>query len=140
MSNIGSTALDSIIDRIRNGLDTSDGPAPPLSANYAKRKIGRNRSPIRDWNWRGATLRSAKVKVASEDSVTLGFTTAESNMIATINNRRAKQWGVSPRDQEAIFASVRAQLTQRRSIIVKTGDYYGAPGSFSGLSFSSNIA
>lgn len=109
---IGSVMLDTIITRIRSGVNAQDTPARPLNPAYAKRKIRRNRSPIRDWSWRGFTLASAKVKVASEDSVTIGFINAQANLIATANNRIEKAWGESPRDRETRFAVIRETLTQ----------------------------
>jgi hypothetical protein len=116
---IGSVMLDTITSRIRSGVNAQDSPAKPLNPAYAKRKLRRNRSPIRDWSWRGFTLGSAKVKVASEDSVTIGFINAQANLIATVNNRIEKAWGESPRDREIRIAVIRAALTQNVSRSVR---------------------
>lgn len=126
MSNIGSVYLDAMLTRIKSGTGADDTPAPPLNERYAHRKMIRNRAPIRDWTYRGLTLRSAKVKVASENKVTLGFISAQADMIAGVNNRRFKQWGVSPRDAEAGHAAIYFELTQHRIVRVDKGGYYGS--------------
>jgi hypothetical protein len=117
MSDIGSVVLNSsIIPRIRRAETVADAPAPPLVARYAKRKIARGRAPIRDWYWRGLTLGSLKVKSASEDRVTIGPVNGQAQTILAAQNRRARQWGVSPKDYEALNAAVRATLSQHKFV------------------------
>lgn len=110
MAIIGATMVTQISTRIKAGKDVNDAPAKPLVERYAKRKIQRNRAPIRDWFWRGLTLGSFKVKRASEDSVTIGFVNAQADMIAHANNLRVKQFGTSPADRAVLLQAVRTQL------------------------------
>jgi hypothetical protein len=107
MSRFGEIAVSSIRSRINLGLTVTDSIAPPLVEHYARRKIIRGRNPIRDWMFRGATMGALQVKAASEDRVTIGFTTTQSNQIVAAQQRRAKQWGVSPKDWEKVVAAVR---------------------------------
>ena len=137
MLRIGEKVRGSIYDRIRAALDVNDRPAPPLRQTmrsnfrdvrgqrlfsigasnrktYAHYKVTRyGGKPIRDW-WRsGRTLRSLKVLRAAKNRVVIGFTDAVSNMRAFFNNRRWKQFGMSPRDkavaQEAFVAELSGQ-------------------------------
>lgn len=118
MAGIGQVMVGVKIDRIKQGLNSKDAPAKPLVERYAKRKIMRNRAPIRDWNWRGLTLGSAKVIAANEDRVTIGFVNPQADQIVTKQRRVDEQWSDSPRDTEALHAVVRQTLAQHRVIAV----------------------
>jgi hypothetical protein len=92
----------------------TDSPAKPLVPKYAAEKLKRGRRDIRDWTWRGLTLGSAKVKIASEDRATIGFVNTQADQIATAQNRRCPQWGMSPKDTEAMYASMSSLLRGER--------------------------
>jgi hypothetical protein len=118
---IGNVAVDSIKARILRGQTVNDTAARPLSAKYLKRKTqygGRHpgRAPLRDWYFRGATLRAMAVTSASENSVRVGFTTEQADQIAHRNNLREKQFGASPKDLAAVNAAVLATLRQQRVV------------------------
>jgi hypothetical protein len=125
MHSIGSVVLDSITSRIRKGLNIQDAPAKPLKPGrngkrgYPDYKTARGLQPIRDWFWRGRTMRSMAVKAASENKVTIGFTDPHADMIAHVNNRREKQFGVSPKDRSVLARVVLATLRQAKSIRVR---------------------
>ncbi len=138
MFTIGSVVLDSaIIPRIASGRDITDASARPLSPRYLAEKTGQdgkggrrvvgggNRkylgSDKRDWTLRGATLRSLKVKSASEMRVTLGPITEEAAKIITARNRLDHMWGLSPRDYEALYAIVRQTLISDKCVRVVRG-------------------
>lgn len=87
-------------------LDVFDQPAPPLKPGYAKLKGRRFGSTVRDLKATGRMRRSMKVLSAAVNKVTLGFTDAVTNMRAAINNRRVRQYGVSPTDQAVVVASI----------------------------------
>jgi hypothetical protein len=106
MAAIGEAGLKSILHRIFSAKDVNDAPARPLVDGYAARKLKHGRFPIRDWNWTGGTLRSIKVKSASEMRVVLGPTDARSADMIYYNNRRCKQWPASPTDLEAIHQAI----------------------------------
>jgi hypothetical protein len=67
MQVIGESVAESIRTRIASAVTADDTPARPLKAPYAKAKIRRGRLPIRDWTWRGKTLRAMKLKSANEN-------------------------------------------------------------------------
>jgi hypothetical protein len=104
MTQIGSDLIQQgLIPRILHGGDVYDQPAPPLSEKYRRRKLLAGKSPIRDWSLSGRTLRSLKVLVAGPNKAILGFTDAVSNLRAVINNRRHRQFGVSPANQTLLL-------------------------------------
>jgi hypothetical protein len=91
-----------ILPRLALGLTTSDAPAPPLAPKYLKRKVRRGRKGIRDWNLTGRTTRSLKVLTAQTNQAVIGFTDAETNRRAFINNFKIRQFGVSPSDRVVV--------------------------------------
>lgn len=117
MAGIGQAVITKTSDRISQGLDVTDSPAPPLKESYAKRKILHNRAPLRDWNFSGITMKSLKVKNANENKVTIGFITEKADQIVTAQNRRSKQWGLSPSDEKALHEAVRQTLLQQKSTV-----------------------
>jgi hypothetical protein len=119
MAQIGSIMVDTITDRIRRAYTVEDQPAKPIVDRYAKRKIRYGRNPIRDWSWSGQTLGSFKVKRASENQVTIGFVNPTADLKAHVNNLREKQFGVSPKDEEALHAAVGASLRTQRIVLVE---------------------
>ncbi|MEO8715633.1 MAG: hypothetical protein ABI369_11525 [Acetobacteraceae bacterium] len=75
--------------------------------------------PIRDWVWTGRTMRSLKVKGASENAATIGFVDPNADRVAHVNNLRERQFGISPKDRSALNAAVLAVLRQASVIRVK---------------------
>jgi hypothetical protein len=129
MMAIGQAVLDHIKERISSVQDVTDSRAKPLKETYAEEKRkGRHVAlggpkkysglPYRDWTLRGRTMQSLKVKVASEERVTIGPTSQETMMIVLARNRVDKMWGLSPSDHEALNAAVRAAFLQNKSIRV----------------------
>ncbi len=116
MQEIGTVMIGVISTRIRKGLTDQDTPAKELTAKYAKRKILLNRDPIRDWYFRGRTLGFFKVVSASESRCEIGFVDQQADAIAHFNNLRVKQFGVSPKDRNALTAVV-LQTLQQRSVV-----------------------
>ncbi len=102
MTIIGLFMCDRIRRRIESGVNVNDAPARPLNPAYQKSKGRRGLSPLRDWTWRGQTLRSLNVKRANDNSVTIGFTDPRSDRLAAINNHIERAFGVSPEDRKAL--------------------------------------
>lgn len=103
MMQMGGRLLDEgIKPRIRQGHTVYDSPAEPLSESYARRKKRLGKQAVRDWTLTGRTLRSLKVLTASPNRSVLGFTDEETNKRAFINNRRDRQFGVSPSDKSKL--------------------------------------
>jgi hypothetical protein len=119
MSVIGTFMCDRIRRRIESGLNVNDAPAKPLVAWYEKSKGRRGLSPLRDWTWRGRTLRSLAVKSASENHVTIGFTDSQADYIAHINNLRERAFGVSEQDRKGLREIVLATLQRTRVVALR---------------------
>jgi hypothetical protein len=129
MMTIGQITLDHIRQRIQSVQDVTDSRAKPLKESYAEQKrLGRRVAlggpqkytglPYRDWTLRGRTMQSLKVKVASENRVTIGPTSQETTMIILARNRKDNMWGLSPSDYEALYAVIRQTLLQVKSVRV----------------------
>jgi hypothetical protein len=89
-------------------------PGLPGRRRYPDYKAARGLQPIRDWTWSGHTLRGLKVLTANENRAAIGFLDESlpgrrltASQIAAFNNRREAQWGVSPRDRQAVLAALR---------------------------------
>lgn len=103
-------ALNSQIDaRLAHGLDVNDQPAPPLKPSYAKFKLRKGGSGIRDWKLTGRLRGSMKVLSAGPNKVTLGFTDDVANARAFFNNQRTRQYGVSPSDKQTLLAALNGE-------------------------------
>ncbi len=119
---IGNVLRDSIAARIGKGLNVNDAPAKALKPGrngrrgYPDYKKARGLQPIRDWFWTGRTMRSLKVKSASENRAVIGFVDPNADRIAHVNNLREKQFGVSPNDRQALSRAVLALLRQARVV------------------------
>jgi len=72
--------------------------------------------PIRDWVWTRQTMRSLKVKSANENAATIGFVDTNGDRIAHVNNLWEKQFGISPKDRQALNAAVLAVLKRVRLV------------------------
>ena len=93
-----------------------DQPAPPLSLGYGRRKQRLGLQNKRDWTLTGRTLRSMKVLSAGPNQARIGFTDATANFRASINNRRARQFGVSPSDKAKL---IQITLATGRPVVAK---------------------
>jgi hypothetical protein len=128
MHGFAQVLTDSIVARIRSGQNVYDQPASPLKPGkpgrrgYPDYKLARGLEPLRNWTWSGHTLRCLKVLTANENRAAIGFLDEAlpgrrqtASQIAFFNNRRERQWGVSPRDRQAVLAAILA----RPIVIVK---------------------
>ena len=122
MQGFAQVLADSIRARIQNGQNIYDQAAAPLKPGLAGRrgypdyKSARGLRPMRDWTWSGHTLRCLKVLTANENRAAIGFLDEPlpgrrmtASQIAAFNNRREAQWGVSPRDRQAVLAAFQAR-------------------------------
>src|SRR5271157_2137751 len=117
MQGFAQVLADSIRARIQSGQNIYDQAAAPLKPGQSGRrgypdyKAARGLRPIRDWTWSGHTLRCLKVLRANENRAVIGFLDEAmpgrrqtASQIAFYNNQRERQWGVSPRDRQAVLA------------------------------------
>jgi hypothetical protein len=122
MQGFAQVLADSIRARIQSGRNIYDQAAAPLKPGQAGRrgypdyKSARGLQPIRDWTWSGHTLRCLKVLTVNENRAAIGFLDESlpvrrmtASQIASFNNRREAQWGVSPRDRQAVLAAFQAR-------------------------------
>jgi hypothetical protein len=122
MQTIAQVTLDSVAARIHRGETVEDTPAKPLKPGrngkrgYPDYKLARGLQAIRDWTWRGLTMRSLKVKAANENRAIIGFIDPQADRIAHINNLRERQFGLSPRDREVLQRVVSATAKQARVV------------------------
>ena len=125
MEAIGNVLLESISRRILNGFNANDAPSKALKPGrsgkrgYPEYKTAHGLQPIRDWFLTGRTMRSLKVKSASENRVVIGFINSSADRVAHLNNLREKAFGVSPKDRLALNAIVLATLKRSRVISVR---------------------
>lgn len=119
----------SIYNRIKAAKDVWDNPAPPLKRTiklpndahgvhiqrgipkdrgYLGRKIARGRNPIRDWTYTKLTMDSMHVLQVGPRYAVIGFSHPLANLRATINNRRWRQFGMSPTDRAVLMRQVHA--------------------------------
>jgi len=110
---------NSILPRIRNGLNVYDQPARALSPGYLKQKLKAGGKPIRDWNLTGRLMRSTRVTTARDNYAVLGATDAAINDRLFYNNRRERQFGVSPNDRPGLSAEFAKQPPHTRAQVVK---------------------
>jgi hypothetical protein len=124
MLEIGNVVVDSVKDRLHKGLNIRDEAAKPLKPGrngkhgYPDYKAARGLQPFRDWFWTGRTMRSLKVKQASENRCVIGFINPNADAIAHVNNIRERAFGISPKDRLALNAIVRAVLRTARVVRV----------------------
>ena len=108
MASLGQSLIDyAIKPRLARAEDIYDAPAPALKPNYAKFKQRRSPPAIRNWQLTGRLLRSMKVLRAAQNKAVIGFTDAATNLRAFLNNRRARQFGVSPKDRQILVQALR---------------------------------
>jgi hypothetical protein len=118
MQGFAQVLADSIRARIQSAQNIYDQAAAPLKPGlpgrrgYPDYKSARDLKPIRDWTWSGHTLRCLKVLTANENRAAIGsldealpVRRQTDSQIASFNNRREVQWGVSPRDRQAVLAA-----------------------------------
>ena len=122
MQGFAQVLADTIRARIQSGRNIYDQAAAPLKPGlpgrrgYPDYKAARGLQPIRDWTWSAPTLRCLKVLTANENRAAIGFLDEAlpgrrqtASQIAAFNNRREAQWGVSPRDRQAVLAPFQAR-------------------------------
>jgi hypothetical protein len=119
MQGFAQVLADAIKTRIQSGQNVYDQAAAPLKPGlpgrrgYPDYKTARGLQPIRNWTWSGHTLRCLKVLTANENRAVIGFLderfpgrSQTASQIAFYNNHRERQWGVSPRDRQALLAAM----------------------------------
>lgn len=117
MVGFGDALAATIRQRIQAGQNVYDQPAAPLKPGrngrpgYPDRKRQRGIDPVRNWTWTGHTLRCLKTTSANQNRAVIEFLnetfpgrSQTAAQIASYNNQREHQFGVSPRDRDYIIA------------------------------------
>jgi hypothetical protein len=107
MREIGNSFIASQDARLSQALNVRDQPAKPLKSAYARAKAAKGKKPIRDWFLSGLTRLSIQVLQAIQNRVVIGSGNPTGDLRIRVNNRREKQFGVSPKDLENIKAAVK---------------------------------
>ncbi len=102
----GGLIKKGIKPRITSGLTVDDTPAAPLKPSYRKWKEQHAPPAIRNWIKSGRTMRSMVVLTIQQNKAVIGFADRLTNFRAFINNRRSRQFGVSPKDEQVLLAEV----------------------------------
>lgn len=112
----------SIQARMDRGQDIYDAAAPPLSPNYAKFKAKRYGSTLRDLKATGRTRRGMRTTKAGQNTATLGFVDPIALLRVKFNNKRSRQWGISPRNQQELYKAFQDLASGPvRVVLEKTG-------------------
>lgn len=116
MIEFANALLADVNARLGRGENVYDQPAKPLSERYAKWKARKYPPAVRNLKLTGRTRRGAKVVSASENRVVIGFTDPVAEQRVERNQRRERQWGVSPanlRHIGSVISLARAVRAQR---------------------------
>lgn len=124
---IGNAVNMDLGRRLDEGLDVDDRVAPPLKSRvnspnnsagvqvslrvfqdrgYKARKLKKGLNPIRDWRFTGRTRRAMRVLTVGPGLAILGFSDPEAAKRAAANNRRWRQYGMSPANKKVFLAQV----------------------------------
>ena len=120
MMDLGQFMSNTKASRIQSGRNSLDQQAHPLTPRYARRKVKMGLQGIRDWTYRGKTMRSMGVKRVSNDQVVVGFTDDQANTIAWHQNLREPMFEASPQDRLAMEGFLRG-MSQRHRLITLHG-------------------
>ena len=102
----GGLLSKGIKPRITSALTVDDTPAPALKPAYQEWKEKHAPPAIRNWIKTGRTMRGMVVLTISQNKAVIGFVDRLTNFRAFINNRRFRQFGVSPKDQVVLLNEV----------------------------------
>lgn len=114
MINVAEPVKEDIKQRILRAETVNDTPAPPLKEKvpgkgYPTYKARRAPPAIRNWRLTGRTLHEMRVLSAGPNRAVIGFSSPVANLRAYINNRRSRQFGVSPRNEQTLIQKYREQ-------------------------------
>ena len=111
MLQFGNVLLRSIQDRLDRGQTIYDAAAPPLREHYLRRKERVAGTNIRDLRLTGRTRRGMKVLEAGHNYALIGFSDPEAANRVRWNQRRSRQWGVSPTNERDLAQAVTEAIT-----------------------------
>lgn len=106
----------SITQRLDRAQDIHDGSALALTERYAKYKLKKLGSAIRDLRMTGRTRRGMRPLSASQNKAVIGFSDPVAMNRVQVNNRRVRQYGVSPVNREHLYNVVHQSL--ERPVII----------------------
>jgi hypothetical protein len=125
LSAIAGALVDSERYRIARGINVNDHPAKPLSAAYEKQKLRAGARPIRDLRLSGLTMSSFGVLEISEGRAVIGFSGAEANKRAAINQTIEPMVGISPNDAQAARREAHLRFAANVRGLIGVSSYVG---------------
>ncbi len=103
MRELGEAAEFSVRTRIAFATDLGDGPAKPLDARYAQRKIRKGKKPVRDWRFSDVgMMASVDVVETAEEFAEIGFRSPFEEIKAFRFRAADALWGLSNSNRAAI--------------------------------------
>lgn len=117
MLTIGHALNNSIAARMDKGLDVFDATTAPLTTKYQARKRIKGGSGLRDMKFTGRTRRGMQPLSAAQNVCVIGFSDPVAQERMKINNRRYRQYGVSPSDSRVVLSAVSA-LSERAVTVI----------------------
>ncbi len=115
MIGIGESFIDSMFARWDRAENVYDVPAKPLKKGYAIQKSKLRRGNRRNLKLTGDMRAHVKVLSANQNRVVIGPTDSAMAERIRFNNMKDRQYGVSPKDKEAIVKAVLAARTVGRA-------------------------
>lgn len=109
----------SIAGRLDRAQDIYDGSALALTPKYAKSKMKRLGSAVRDLRWTGRTRRGMRPLSASQNKAIIGFSDPVAMNRVQLNNRRVRQYGVSPVNRQHLYNVVHQSLERPVNIVAE---------------------
>ena len=132
MIRIGNFAISTIFYRLNRAETVNDTPAPPLikayrkdgqehgSRSYPLRKVKRwGAKPIRDLLRTGRMRSATQVVQAGYNYCVLGFADPKMAWRMRWNQKRSRQWGLSPKDMRELVKYI-FDVSKTSSKIVRT--------------------
>lgn len=116
MLGFGNVLLKSIQTRLDKAQDIYDQAAPPLKPQYQRRKERYAGTSVRDLRLTGRTRRSMKVLEVGQNYGVIGLSDPEAANRIRWNQRRSRQWGVSPQNEKDLARAVHDSLTSPVSV------------------------
>src|SRR5215471_8877192 len=117
MLRLGNVLLASIQARLDRGETIYDAPARPLKDSYQRRKQRLGGASIRDLQFSGRMRRSLKVLEAGRNYAIIGPTDQEAANRLRWNQRRERQWGVSPVNERDLSRAIASSLTSPMGVL-----------------------
>lgn len=107
MFTLGNVGVASVKNRVSAAQGPTDGPAKPLTKNYAIRKTKRGKGNRRNLTVTGDMLRNIQVRTVRENRAKAAVTSRKERIKAWANEQRERWLVFSPRNLAAVLEAAR---------------------------------